>query len=56
MNQSIEQRMQAVEDELKEIRKELEESLARYKQSQYPFTAKDVQLYINGEKFDGHEM
>lgn len=35
MNQSIEQRMQAVEDELKEIRKELEESLARYS-SDYP--------------------
>ena len=30
MNQTIEHRMQAVEDELKEIRKELEESLARY--------------------------
>lgn len=30
MNQTIEQRMQAVENELKEIRKELEESLARY--------------------------
>lgn len=53
MNQTFEDRMQAVEDELKEIRGELEGSLARYKQSQYPFTAKDVQLYINGEKFDG---
>lgn len=31
MNQTIEQRMQAVENELKQIRKELEESLARYK-------------------------
>lgn len=31
MNQTIEQRMQAVERELKQIRKELEESLARYK-------------------------
>lgn len=39
MNQTIEERMQAVEDELKEIRKELEESLARYKDKSYPFNA-----------------
>lgn len=39
MNQSIEQRMQTVEDELKQIRKELEESLARYKDKHYPFNA-----------------
>lgn len=39
MNQTIEQRMQAVEDELKEIRKELEESLVRYKNKHYPFNA-----------------
>jgi len=31
MNQTIDDRMQAVENELKEIRKELEDSLARYK-------------------------
>lgn len=31
MNQTIEDRMQSVEDQLKEIRRELEESLARYK-------------------------
>lgn len=31
MNQTIYERMQAVEDELKHIRKELEESLERYK-------------------------
>ena len=37
MNQIIEQRMQAIENELKEIRKELEESLARYKDKSYPF-------------------
>lgn len=36
MNQTFEQRIQSIEDQLKEIRKELEESLARYKQSQYP--------------------
>lgn len=32
MNQSIEQRMLNIEQELSEIRKELEESLARYKE------------------------
>jgi len=30
MNQTIEERMQSIEDQLKEIRKELEEGLARY--------------------------
>lgn len=33
MNQTIEARMQYIEDELKAIRKELEESLGRYKTS-----------------------
>ena len=42
MNQTIEDRMQAVENELKEIRKELEDSLARYKQSPYPFTKDSI--------------
>lgn len=54
MNQTFEQRMQSIEHQLKEIRKELEESLARYKQREYPFKAEDVQLHINGEKFDGY--
>ena len=31
MNQTFEQRIQSIEDQLKEIRKELEETLARYK-------------------------
>ena len=31
MNQTFEQRIQSIENELKEIRKELEESLARYR-------------------------
>lgn len=30
MNQTLEQRMESIEDQLKEIRKELEESLALY--------------------------
>lgn len=33
MNQTIEARMQYIENELKQIRKELEESLGRYKTS-----------------------
>lgn len=33
MNQTIEERMQYVEDQLKQIRKELEESLGMYKTS-----------------------
>lgn len=40
MNQTIEQRMQSIEDQLKEVRKELEDSLARYKRSQYPIPPK----------------
>jgi len=31
MNQTLEDRMQNVEDELKQLRKEMEESVARYK-------------------------
>lgn len=41
MNQTFEQRIQSIEDQLKEIRKELEESLERYKHGQYPFTNGD---------------
>lgn len=56
MNQTFEARMQAVEDELKEIRKELEESLARYntsyKQSQYPFTNGDTSKFRSGQVGD----
>lgn len=48
MNQTIEERMQSVEDQLKEIRKELEESLARHKQSQHPFTNGDVSKFRSG--------
>ena len=42
MNQTIEERFQSIEDQLKQIRKELEESLARYKQSHYPFTKDSI--------------
>lgn len=52
MNQTIEQRMQSIEDQLKEIRKELEESLARYKKCQYPFTNGDVSKFRSGSLGD----
>ncbi len=48
MNQTFEQRIQSIEDQLKEIKKELEESLARYKQSQYPFTNGDISKFRSG--------
>ena len=33
MNQTIEQRMDSIEQQLKELRKEMEDSIARYKTS-----------------------
>lgn len=50
MNQTFEQRIQSIENELKEIRKELEESLERYKHGQYPFTNGDVSKFCSGVK------
>ena len=50
MNQTIEQRFQSIEDELKQIRKELEESLARYKQSQTLYW--DTRKFTNGTAGD----
>lgn len=52
MNQTIEDRMQAVEDQLKEIRKELEESLARYKERGW-LSLKDP-LYISFHMSEDH--
>ncbi len=49
MNQTFEQRIQSIEAQLKQIRKELEESLARYKQSQYPFTNGDISKFRSGQ-------
>ena len=54
MNQTIEQRMQSVEEQLKEIRKELEESLARYRVTDavgrwYPFTNGDISKFRSGQ-------
>lgn len=49
MNQSIETRMDSIEQQLKELRKEMEESIARYRAVQdgekmpyYPFTEVDL--------------
>jgi hypothetical protein len=48
MNDKFEQRIQSIEDQLKALRKELEDSLARYKQSQYPFTNGDISKFRSG--------
>lgn len=56
MNQSIEDRMQNVEYELKQLRKEMEESIERYKavqdgekMSYYPFTHGDISKFRSGQ-------
>lgn len=56
MNKSIEDRMQNVETELKQLRKEMEESIARYKAVQdgekmpyYPFTYGDISKFRSGQ-------
>ena len=49
MNTDIETRMQSIEDQLKEIRKELEDSLTQYKQSQFPFTNGDISKFRSGQ-------
>lgn len=48
MTQTFEQRIQSIEDQLKEIRKELEDSLALYKQREYPFTNGDISKFRSG--------
>lgn len=56
MNQSIEDRMESIEQQLKELRKEMEESIARYKvvqdgekMSYYPFTHGDISKFCSGQ-------
>lgn len=56
MNQSIEQRMDSIEQQLKELRKEMEEIIARYKAVQegekmqyYPFTHGDISKFRSGQ-------
>lgn len=41
MNQRIEERFQSIEDQLKELRKELESDLAKYRDSGYLIKRKD---------------
>lgn len=54
MNQSIEQRMDSIEQQLKKLRKEMEESIARYKAvdaagKSYPFTHGDISKFRSGQ-------
>lgn len=46
MNQTIEQRMDSIEQQLKELRKEMEESIARYKTSFLKTPTKPVEPSI----------
>lgn len=62
MNQSIENRMDSIEQQLKELRKEMEESIARYKAVQdgenmpyYPFTHGDISKFSSGQIGDTEE-
>lgn len=56
MNITIEDRMDSIEQQLKELRKEMEESIARYKAVQdgekmpyYPFTHGDISKFRSGQ-------
>lgn len=50
MNITIEERMDNIEQQLQEIKKELEESLNKYKVSQeYPFTNGDISKFRSGQ-------
>jgi hypothetical protein len=46
MNQTIEERMQNVEDELKQLRKEMEESIARYNRPIVPLTDLEIKSHF----------
>lgn len=51
---TLEERMQNVEDELKQLRKEMEESIARYRAvdaigKSYPFTHGDISKFRSGQ-------
>ena len=46
MNQSIEQRMDSIEQQLKELRKEMEESIARYKRPIVPLTDLEIKAHF----------
>lgn len=51
MNQSIEDRMDSIEQQLKELHKEMEESIARYNAygKSYPFTHGDISKFRSGQ-------
>lgn len=46
MNQSIETRMDSIEKQLKELRKEMEESIARYKRPIVPLTDLEIKAHF----------
>lgn len=51
MNKDIETRMDSIEQQLKQLRKEMEESIARYNAygKSYPFTHGDVSKFRSGQ-------
>lgn len=51
MNKTIEDRMDSIEQQLKELRKEMEESIARYNDygKSYPFTHGDISKFRSGQ-------
>lgn len=51
MNQTIEQRMDSIEQQLKELREEMEDSIARYNAygKSYPFTHGDISKFRSGQ-------
>ncbi len=60
MNITIENRMDSIEQQLKELRKEMEESVARYKAvdavgKSYPFTHGDISKFRSGQIGDTEE-
>lgn len=53
MNQSIEQRMDSIEQQLKELRKEMEDSIARYKRPIVPLTDLEIKAhFVNRRNHD----
>lgn len=57
MNITIETRMDSIEQQLKELRKEMEDSIARYNAygKSYPFTHGDISKFRSGQIGDTEE-
>lgn len=57
MNKTIEHRMDSIEQQLKELRKEMEESIARYNAygKSYPFTHGDISKFRSGQIGDAEQ-